>query len=151
MRPDWDHYFLEIAHVIASRSTCLRRSVGAVITMDNRIIASGYNGPPSKLKHCAEVGCLREKLNIPSGTMHEICRGMHAEQNALVQAAVYGTPVKGGTIYVTCQPCVLCAKMIINAQINRIVYNGSYPDDLSKELLAEAAIEVVRLPKKGEE
>ncbi len=148
-RPTWDEYFLEIAKVVAKRSTCIRRNVGAVITLDNRIIATGYNGPPSKLAHCEIVGCLRQKLGIPSGQRHEICRGLHAEQNAIIQAATFGVSVKGGTIYVTCQPCILCAKMIINAGIKRIVYIGDYPDKLSLEMLNEAKIELVQYKKGG--
>ncbi|MCL0101218.1 cytidine/deoxycytidylate deaminase family protein, partial [Peptococcaceae bacterium] len=114
MRPSWDEYFMNITKVIASRSTCLRRKVGALLVKDNHILASGYNGAPSGLKHCLEIGCLREQQSIPSGQRHELCRGLHAEQNVLIQAAVHGVAIEGATVYVTCQPCVLCAKMLIN-------------------------------------
>lgn len=143
MRPSWDEYFMEIVNVVKKRSTCLRRQVGALIVKDKRILSTGYNGAPTGLKHCDEIGCTREKLNIPSGQRHELCRGLHAEQNAIVHAANSGVSIKGGTIYVTAQPCVLCAKMIINAGIKRIVFGGGYPDELAMELLNEAGIEVV--------
>lgn len=144
MRPSWDEYFMEIVELIKTRSTCLRRQVGAVIVKDKRILATGYNGAPVGCKHCDEIGCLREKLNIPSGQRHELCRAIHAEQNAIVQAAYSGTSVNGATLYVTHQPCVLCAKLAINAGISRIVFKGEYPDELSMELLEEANIEVTR-------
>ncbi|MFZ5753234.1 MAG: deoxycytidylate deaminase [Bacillota bacterium] len=142
MRPSWDDYFMEITQVVASRSTCLRRRVGAVIVKDKHILASGYNGAPSGLVHCSEIGCLREKLGIPSGERHELCRGLHAEQNAIIQSAVHGVSVAGGTLYSTTQPCVLCSKMLINAQIKRIVFQGPYPDELSLALLKEAGVEL---------
>lgn len=112
--------------------------------MDKRILSTGYNGAPIGLKHCEEVGCLREKLGVPSGQRHELCRGLHAEQNAIVQAANSGISIKGGTIYVTDQPCVLCAKMIINAGIKRVVFSGDYPDELSTNMLQEAGIELIK-------
>lgn len=143
MRPSWDEYFMEIVNVVKKRSTCLRRQVGALIVKDKRILSTGYNGAPTGLKHCDEVGCMREKLNVPSGQRHELCRGLHAEQNAIVHAANAGVSIKGSTIYVTMQPCVLCAKMIINAGIKRVVFGGGYPDELSMQLLNEAGIEVV--------
>ncbi|NLJ87896.1 MAG: cytidine deaminase [Epulopiscium sp.] len=143
MRPSWDEYFMEIVDLIKERSTCLRRQVGALIVNDKRILSTGYNGAPTGCSHCEEVGCLREKLQIPSGQRHELCRALHAEQNAIVQAAMYGISVQGGTLYVTHQPCVMCAKMAINAGIKRIVFKGDYPDELSKELLEEAGIEVI--------
>ncbi|KXG77932.1 tRNA-specific adenosine deaminase [Fervidicola ferrireducens] len=142
-RPPWDDYFMEIARVVAKRSTCLRRSVGAVVVLEKRILTTGYNGAPTGLAHCLEVGCLREKMGIPSGERHELCRGLHAEQNAIIQAAVWGISIKGATLYVTCQPCALCAKMLINAGIKKIVYEGEYPDELAMELLSEAGIEIV--------
>lgn len=142
MRPSWDDYFMEITMVVASRSTCLRRRVGAVIVKDKHILASGYNGAPSGLSHCIDAGCLRDKLGIPSGERHELCRGLHAEQNAIIQSAVHGVSVAGGTLYSTTQPCVLCSKMLINAQIKRIVFQGSYPDELSLALLKEAGVEL---------
>ncbi len=143
MRPDWDHYFMEITEVVAKRSTCLRRQVGAVIAKDKHILASGYNGAPSGLAHCAEVGCLRENLNIPHGERHELCRGIHAEQNAIIQAAYHGVSIRGATLYTTTFPCVLCAKMLVNAGITRIVYQGNYPDNLAKEILNEAKIKLI--------
>lgn len=142
-RPSWDDYFMEIARVVAKRSTCLRRRVGAVVVLEKRILTTGYNGAPTGLAHCLEVGCLREKMGIPSGERHELCRGLHAEQNAIIQAAVWGISIKGATLYVTCQPCALCAKMLINAGIKKIVYEGEYPDELAMELLSEAGIEIV--------
>lgn len=142
VRPDWDEYFLEIANLVSHRSTCLRRRVGAVLVKDKRILATGYNGVPSKIRHCAEVGCIREKLNVPSGERHELCRGLHAEQNAFLQAALHGTSVKDACLYSTTQPCSICAKMIINAGITEIVIRGDYPDKMSKDLLREAKIKV---------
>ena len=142
MRPSWDEYFMDITKVVANRATCLRRKVGAVLVKDNHILASGYNGAPAGLNHCLEIGCLREQQNIPSGQRHELCRGLHAEQNALIQAAVHGVAIKGATIYVTHQPCVLCAKMIINAGIKRVVFDGSYPDEMSMQMFKEAGVEL---------
>lgn len=144
MRPAWDEYFMEIVELIKTRSTCDRRKVGALIVKDKRILATGYNGAPAGCKHCSEIGCLREKLNVPSGQRHELCRAIHAEQNAIVQAAQSGTSVSGGTLYVNTQPCVLCAKMAINAGIKKIIYKGDYPDQLSLELLEEAGIELMK-------
>lgn len=141
-RPSWDEYFLGIADLVSRRSTCLRRRVGAVLVKDRRILATGYNGVPSKIRHCEEVGCIREKLNVPSGERHELCRGLHAEQNAFLQAALHGTSVKDACLYSTTQPCIICAKMIINAGITEIVIKGDYPDKMSKELLREANIRV---------
>jgi dCMP deaminase len=141
-RPSWDDYFMSILDTVKERSTCLRRKVGAIIVKDKRIIATGYNGAPSGLRHCYELGCLREKLNIPSGQNHELCRGIHAEQNAIIQAAMYGVSINEATIYITHSPCVQCAKMIINAGIKNVVFCGDYPDKLSAELLDEAGINV---------
>jgi len=143
-RPTWDEYFMEMAHVIASRSTCLRRSVGALLVRDKRILATGYNGAPSGLRHCEEVGCLREKMGIPSGKQLELCRGLHAEQNAIIQGALHGVSLKGSVLYCTTQPCVTCAKMLINAGVRRIVYEGDYDDELALEMLQEARVELVR-------
>ncbi len=145
-RPSWHEYFMEITRVAASRSTCLRRKVGALIVKDNRILATGYNGAPAGLTHCLEIGCLREKLGIPSGQRHELCRALHAEQNAIIQAAVYGTAIKGSIIYVTNQPCVMCSKMIVNAGIQKVIYSGDYPDDLSLDIFKEAGVELIRFP-----
>ncbi|WP_290902673.1 dCMP deaminase family protein, partial [Ferroglobus sp.] len=120
MRPSLDEYFMEIAKVVAKRSTCLRQNVGAVIVKDKRILSTGYNGAPMGLPHCLDIGCLREELNVPSGERHELCRAVHAEQNAIIQAAVHGVSIKGATLYTTHQPCIMCAKMIINAGIVRV-------------------------------
>ena len=135
-RPDWDSYFMEIAEVVAKRSTCLRRQVGAVLVKDRQILATGYNGTPKGIAHCEEVGCLLEQLHVPSGQNHELCRGIHAEQNAVIQAAVNGVSTKGATLYCTHQPCVVCSKILINAGIERIVYAHPYPDRLAQEMLA---------------
>lgn len=140
MRPSWDEYFVEIARQVATRSTCLRRQVGAVIVRDKRILSTGYNGAPRGLPHCDVAGCLREQLGIPSGQRQEICRGLHAEQNAIIQAALHGVSVEGGAIYVTHQPCITCAKMVINAGIVRVVCADSYPDELARQMLAEAGV-----------
>lgn len=143
-RPDWDEYFMQIAVLTSSRSTCLRRQVGAVIVKDKHIIATGYNGAPRGLDHCTEIGgCLRDKLGIPSGERHELCRALHAEQNAIIQAATMGQSVEGGTIYITHQPCIICAKMIINAGIERIVVKEGYPDDFSVKILEEAGKKII--------
>lgn len=146
-RPDWDTYFLRIAQLVAQRSTCLRRQVGAVIVRDNRLLATGYNGAPNNVAHCFQLpgGCLREARNIPSGQRQELCRGLHAEQNAILQAAAFGVSLKGGDCYCTHQPCITCAKMLINAGIKRVVFLGDYPDELSLEMLKEAKIMLERL------
>ena len=142
-RPSWDEYFMEMAVLTAKRSTCLRRKVGAVIVKDKHIIATGYNGAPRGIMHCAERGgCVREKLGVPSGERHELCMALHAEQNAIVQAAKMGASVDGATIYVTHQPCSICTKFIINAGIKRIVYKEPYPDEFALELIKEAGIEI---------
>ena len=141
-RPSWDEYFLSIADLVSTRSTCLRRRVGAVLVRDKKILATGYNGAPSKVRHCSIVGCIRAKMNIPSGERHELCRGLHAEQNAFLQAALHGTSLKGASLYSTTQPCIICAKMVINAGITDIVIKGDYPDKLSKDLLREAKVKV---------
>lgn len=148
-RPPWDVYFLDIAHFVATRSTCLRRHVGAILVKDKRILATGYNGAPTGLEHCLEVGCLREQMGIPSGERHELCRALHAEQNAIIQAAVHGVAIGGATLYSTNQPCIICSKMLINSGIVRIVYDSGYPDNMSLEFLEAAGIELVRA--KGEE
>jgi len=140
LRPDWDNYFLEITNVVKKRSTCLRRQVGALIVKDNHILATGYNGVPSKITHCSETGCLREKLNVPSGQRHELCRGLHAEQNAIIQAAHHGTSINGATIYTNTKPCSICTKMIINAGIKRIVFEEYYEDKLADDILRETDI-----------
>lgn len=142
MRPSWDTYFMEITRVVANRSTCLRRKVGATIIKDKRILTTGYNGAPKDLAHCQEVGCIREEKQIPSGERHELCRALHAEQNAILQAALYGVSIQGATVYCTTHPCVMCAKMIINAGMKEVVIAKSYPDQLAAELLKEAGVRV---------
>jgi len=145
MRPSWDDYFMEIAHLVKTRSTCLRRQVGCVIVKDKRILCTGYNGAPVGCSHCLDVGCLREKLGIPSGQRHELCRAVHAEQNAIAQAALKGISLEGASAYVTTQPCSLCSKILINSGIKHILYTGDYPDPLSLELLQEAGIKLTTL------
>jgi len=144
MRPSWDEYFMQIAELVATRSTCLRRKVGAVLVKDKRILATGYNGAPRNLPHCEVTGCLREKLRIPSGERQEICRGLHAEQNAIIQAALYGASIKGSILYCTHQPCITCSKMIINAGIEKVVFKGEYPDRLAREMLEEAKVKLIK-------
>ena len=145
-RPSWDEYFMEMAELTAKRSTCMRRHVGAVIVKDRHAIATGYNGAPSGIMHCEERGgCIRQQLNVPSGQRHELCMALHAEQNAIIQAAVMGNSVEGGTIYITHQPCAICAKMILNAGIKRIVIKEGYPDELAASILDEAGLKVERL------
>ena len=143
-RPSWDEYFLEMARVTARRATCLRRSVGAILVRDRRILASGYNGAPSGLPHCEEVGCRRAELGIPSGERQELCRALHAEQNAIIQAALHGVNTRDSVLYCTTQPCAICAKTLINAGVVRVVYQGDYADDLALEMLTQAGVELVR-------
>jgi dCMP deaminase len=145
-RPDMDEYFMEIASVVAKRSTCLRNQVGALFVRNKRILTTGYNGAPSNLPHCDEVGCARE--GVASGTRHELCRAVHAEQNAIIQAALHGVSIEGATLYCTHQPCVLCAKMMINARIKRVVYQQSYPDETALKFLEQAGIEILKLKEK---
>jgi dCMP deaminase len=149
-RPGWDEYFMEITHLVAKRSTCLRRQVGAVLVKDKNILATGYNGAPSGVAHCLDVGCLREQLGIPSGQRHELCRGLHAEQNAIIQAARHGTNIDGATLYSTTMPCIICSKMIINAGINRVVYEEGYADTLAAELIGESGVNVEKFGKVAE-
>jgi len=144
-RPSWDTYFMDIACLVAKRSTCIRRAVGAIVVKDRRILATGYNGAPSNIRHCSDVGCLRAQMEVPSGERHELCRGIHAEQNAIIQAAYHGVSIKGASLFCTNQPCSICAKMIINAGILRIVYLSGYADDLSRQMLAEAGVELLKL------
>lgn len=139
-RPSWDEYFLQLARQAATRSTCLRRQVGAVLVRDKRILATGYNGAPRGVAHCLDTGCLREQLGIPSGERQELCRAIHAEQNAVIQAAVHGIAIDGATLYTTLHPCVLCAKILINCGVREIHYLEGYPDDLARDMLAEAGI-----------
>lgn len=141
-RPSWDEYFMDMAELARRRTSCLRRGVGAVIVKDNRVVATGYNGTPKGITHCDKAGCLRAQLNIPSGQRHELCRGLHAEQNAIIQAACTGASIEGASLYCTTQPCVICTKMIINAGIKRIVIKESYPDELAQQMIDEAGIQV---------
>ncbi|MFH1877321.1 MAG: cytidine/deoxycytidylate deaminase family protein [Candidatus Omnitrophota bacterium] len=141
-RPAWDEYFLNIAKLVSSRSTCLRRQVGAVVVKNKQILATGYNGAPSGLAHCEQTGCLRREMGVPSGERHELCRALHAEQNAFLQAARHGVPLEGATLYVTTQPCGICAKMIINAGIKKIVIDGDYPDGLALKFIEESGVEM---------
>jgi len=143
-RPSWEEYFMDITHLVAKRSTCLRRQVGAVLVKDKKILATGYNGAPSRLDHCLDTGCLRKKMKIPSGERHELCRGLHAEQNAIIQAAYHGVQIKGATLYCTNHPCIICSKMIINAGIERVIYEEGYGDELAKRMLKESGIQVER-------
>ncbi len=144
-RPSWDEYFMKIAGEVRTRSTCLRRQVGAVIVKDKRILATGYNGAPSRISHCLEVGCLRDEMKVSSGERHELCRGLHAEQNAIIQAALHGTEIMGATFYSTHQPCVLCTKMLINAGIKEIAYREPYPDELALSLIKEAELKIRKI------
>ena len=146
-RPTWDEYFLEIAELVCKRSTCLRRRVGAIIVKDKRILATGYNGAPRGLPHCSETGCLRDKLKVPPGERHELCRGLHAEQNALLQASLHGISVKDSVLYCTTQPCIICAKMLINAGIKEIIITTGYPDKMSMDFFSQAGV-LVRTCKK---
>ncbi len=143
-RPDADEYFLKIASVVAERSTCRRHHVGAVAVRNKHILSTGYNGAPSGARDCLELGCLRDELSIPSGTRHEICRGIHAEQNVIIQAGLHGVSIEGATIYATHNPCVLCAKMLVNAKIKRFVSFGTYNDSSFLDLFREAGIEIVK-------
>ena len=136
---------MEITELVAKRSTCRRRAVGAIIVKDKRILSTGYNGAPANIRHCIDIGCLREQLGVASGERHELCRGIHAEQNAIIQAALHGVSIAGGTLFCTNLPCAICAKMIINAGIRNIYYKEGYADPMSKELLEEAVVEVVKL------
>lgn len=147
IRPSWNDYFLEVADLVATRSTCLRRHVGAVLVKDKRIISTGYNGAPRKLKHCSEVGCLRSEKDIPSGQRYELCRGVHAEQNAIINAAYYGISTQDTVMYCTHQPCIICARIMINAGVVKVVHRGNFQDDIALELMKEAGIELVVVEK----
>ena len=144
-RPSWQEYFLNITKLVAERSTCIRRKVGAIFVRDKRIITTGYNGVPSGISHCADVGCLRDQLKVPSGERHELCRGLHAEQNAIIQAATHGVSILGCTLYCTNMPCFICSKMLINAGIVKIYYSEGYADLLGEEMLRDAGIEVAQI------
>ncbi len=144
-RPDWNTYFMEIATLVSRRSTCLRRQVGAVIVKERNILSSGYNGAPSGITHCETAGCLREKMNVPSGERHELCRGLHAEQNAIIQAACHGATIKGAAFYCTNLPCSICTKMIINSGADKIIYKDGYFDPLASEMIEESGILIQRI------
>ena len=144
-RPSWPEYFMDITKMVAKRSTCLRRSVGAILVKNKRILATGYNGAPSGIRHCEEVGCIREDSGIPSGMRHELCRGLHAEQNAIIQAAYHGISINGSTLYCTNKPCSICAKMIINAGVKELYYEDGYNDPMSDQMFDEAGLKVMRL------
>lgn len=139
-RPDWDTYFMRMAFLAASRTNCTRRKVGAIIVKDKHVLATGYNGPPSNSAHCDSAGCIRNIMDVPSGERHELCRGLHAEQNAIIQAAVHGVSIKDSVIYVTTHPCVVCAKMLINAHIREVIFADGYPDELSKLMLLDSEL-----------
>ena len=144
-RPSWERYFMSIARQVATRSTCLRRQVGCVIVLEKRIVSTGYNGAPSGLPHCGEVGCVRETQGVVSGQRHELCRGLHAEQNAIIQAAMHGTAVREGSIFCTHKPCVLCTKMLINAGVRRVYYAEGYEDEMADEMAREADMRLIFL------
>jgi len=142
-RPSWHEYFMQMAKLVTERSTCERRQVGAVLVKNNQIIASGYNGAPKGITHCGVSGCLRKRLDVPSGQKHELCRGVHAEQNTIIQAAVNGTSLVNSVLYTTNFPCTICAKLIINAEIKTVYVLEDYPDALAKEMFGEADTEVI--------
>lgn len=143
-RPEWSDYFMDITRLVARRSTCIRRHVGAIVVKDKRILATGYNGVPTGLPHCEDVGCIRDQQNIPSGERHELCRGLHAEQNVIIQAAFHGISINGGILFCTTLPCSICLKMLINAGIKEIVYEQGYPDTLTHQLLEEADLTLTK-------
>ena len=144
-RMPWTEYFMRIAYLVSSRSTCLRRRVGCVLVKDKRILATGYNGAPAGTTHCLDTGCLRARLGIPSGERHEICRGIHAEQNVIIQAAVHGVSIAGAQIFCTTHPCTQCSKMLINCGVQTIYYCESYPDELAQEMLSEAGVHLEKM------
>ena len=144
-RPSFARYFMDIAELVARRATCTRRAVGAVLVKDKRVLSTGYNGAPSGIRHCSETGCLREQLNVPSGERHELCRGIHAEQNAIIQAAYYGVSINGATLFCTHLPCSICTKMLINSGIKTIYYASGYADSLASEMMEEAGLEVIKI------
>lgn len=144
VRPSWDEYFMSIAEMVATRSTCLRRRVGAVLVKDRRLLATGYNGAPAGVRHCEETGCLRQNSSVPSGQRHELCRGLHAEQNAIIQAAYHGISIAGAALYCTNQPCIICTKMLVNAGIAAVFFLDAYDDPLALQILEEAGVRLVR-------
>ncbi|NQT29258.1 MAG: cytidine deaminase [Candidatus Saganbacteria bacterium] len=146
-RPPWNDYFMKITQDVSERATCVKRQVGAIVVKDNRILSSGYNGAPKGFEHCTEKTCIRRQMDIPSGRRHELCRGLHAEQNAIIQAAWHGVKISGSTMYCNYQPCAICVKMIINAGITKLVYSGGYPDELARQLLKDSKLEVEKYEK----
>jgi dCMP deaminase len=148
-RPSWDNYFMKIAQDVATRATCIRRKVGAVIVKDKRILSTGYNGAPAGISHCTKETCLRTRFNVPSGERHELCRGLHAEQNAIIQAALHGVSINGASIYITNQPCSICTKMLINSGIKKFIFKDPYNDQLAIEMIKEANIETIILEAAG--
>jgi dCMP deaminase len=144
-RISWPEYFMGITRLVSERSTCLRRKVGAIAVKDRRILATGYNGAPAGIRHCLEVGCLREQMGVPSGQRHELCRALHAEQNVIIQAALHGVSIRGATIFATTQPCLICSKMLINCGIEAIFFGDGYPDELARTMLEEAGVRFERL------
>ncbi|MBW1896042.1 MAG: cytidine/deoxycytidylate deaminase family protein [Deltaproteobacteria bacterium] len=143
-RPSWKEYFMGIASLVAMRSTCRRRRVGAIVVRDKRILATGYNGAPAGLPHCLDIGCLREEMKVPSGERHELCRGLHAEQNVIIQAAYHGVSIKEGTLYCTNLPCSICAKMLINAGVREIIYQDGYADSMTEGMLKGAGVKLTQ-------
>ncbi|MDF1613635.1 deoxycytidylate deaminase [Desulfurivibrio dismutans] len=148
-RPSWEEYFMAITDLVAQRATCVRRKVGAILVRDRRIVATGYNGAPSGIRHCLEVGCLRDELAVPSGERHELCRGLHAEQNAIIQAALHGVSLQSSMLFCTNMPCSICSKMLINAGITKIYYREGYADTMAAEMLAEAGVPLLKLTGSG--
>ena len=149
MRPSKHLYFMEIAKIAATRSTCIRRRVGAIAVLNDRILATGYNGAPSGIEHCNERGCIREQLGVKSGERHELCIAVHAEQNVIVSAAKHGVSIFGSTIYSTTFPCSICAKMLINCGVSRIIFDDGYPDEMSEKMLRESRVELCHLASDG--
>lgn len=149
-RPSWEIYFMSIAEQVATRSTCLRRQVGCIIVIGKRIVSTGYNGAPSGLPHCEEVGCVRETRGVASGERHELCRGLHAEQNAIIQAAMHGTAVLGGSVFCTHKPCILCTKMLINAGVERVYFAEGYEDEMADEMACAAGLLLIELGDEGD-
>lgn len=147
IRPSWERYFMDIACLVARRSTCLRRKVGAILVRDKRILATGYNGAPSGLPHCIDIGCLREEMGIPSGERHELCRGLHAEQNVIIQAAYHGVCIKGAILFCTNMPCSICSKMLVNAGIHDIKYQDGYADSMAEDILGAAGVKLTKVDK----
>ena len=147
IRPSWDEYFMEMAELAATRATCLRRKVGAVLVKNKKVLATGYNGAPMDIEHCETAGCLREEMNVPSGERHEICRGVHAEQNLVAQAAIHGVKTEDSTVYCTHQPCIICTKILINAGVNKIYFKNSYSDEFAEKLLDQSNVEFIKYEK----